>query len=93
MAVLLKAILVAEDRFDKKLEVPEELVDMCHDIKNRLMLISRDPFKATSHQGEMHKIINDLFTFNKSYKKKKKSKHNSRGKPKKVGKFSKNNNN
>lgn len=71
--ILSKVIAVAEEKFERKLDVPEELIDKCCEIKNRLIKYSKDMIDAEDEQNEeeLADLIDRIMDFNKAYKRKK----------------------
>lgn len=64
---------MAEEKFERKLDVPEELIDKCCEIKNRLIKYSKDMIDAEDEQNEeeLGDLIERIMEFNKAYKRKK----------------------
>ena len=70
--VLTKLLAAAEDRFDKKLGLAEEVSAKSNDLKNRLIDLSRKIDNQKEQASEMYKLIDELHDFTKSWKRKKK---------------------
>ena len=62
---------MAEEKFERKLEVPEELIDECADIKNKLIRYSKEIETEEQHEEELVELITSIMSFNKAYKRKK----------------------
>lgn len=58
--VLSKVISVAEQRFEAKLEVTEELINACCNIKNNLLKFSKDLSVSEATESEVLQLIAEI---------------------------------
>lgn len=70
--ILSKLITVAEDKFERKLNVSDELRNRCVQLKMELTELSKDEVEGT--ESECVKLAKQIVDFNRSYRKRKSKK-------------------
>lgn len=70
--ILTKLLSAAEDKFDKKLKLSPDIIEISIDLKNRLMKLAYAIEENKETIAEMNSIIQSLGDFTKSWKRKKK---------------------
>lgn len=66
-----KLLAAAEDRFNKKLRLAEEVCAKSNELKNKLIDLSYKIDNQKEQTSEMEKLIDELHDFTKSWKRKK----------------------
>ena len=61
----------AEDKFDGKLKLAPEIIEMSVELKNRLVPFSKEVENTPDDEEEIEVLIKDVLLFCKSYKRKK----------------------